>query len=272
MLQRRSLTNEEIGRVAPSVMAVEPYSGLSDKYLFIPTIQLVDGLRAVGYVPTKVMQSVSRSEGKKAYAKHLIRFCQEQYLTSDAPDVPEVVMSNNHSGDGAYSFWQGVFRTVCTNGLITGDINTTIKVTHRGNILENVLQATYKIAEEAEATMAVIAEMKQIELAPREQLLLAQYAVKARFGDPENVVEGSLVELPAHDPSALLQPRRRADMGHDLYTTMNVIQENALQGGVRDRGRRHPRTRAIKGIDQTVKVNSLLWQFAQELRAYKLES
>src|SRR5258708_11526476 len=291
MFQRRSLSNEEIGRLAPSVMAVAPYEAMSEKYLMIPTIQLIDGLRDEGYVPTSVMVCRSRSEGKKAHAQHLIRFCQERYLYSDAPDVPEVVMRNNSCGDGAYKFWQGVFRMVCTNGLITGDINSAISVIHRGNILENVLQATYKIAEEAEATMETIAQMKQIELTRREQLLLAEFAVKARFGSgsdepsEEQVIEGEYREMSSpststalvtttYAPEQLLRVHRRADTGTDLYTTMNVIQENAIKGsahGWDTKGHRHT-ARAVKGIDQTVKVNTLPWQFPRELPKFNLES
>jgi len=265
------LTNEQIGRAFPSVVATQAHESRSQRYLYIPTIQIIDGLRDAGYVPTTAMQAYSRLEGKKPFAKHLLRFRKSSYLGNNEPDVPEVVLVNSHDGTSAYSLLAGIFRCVCTNGLITGDINNTLKVYHRGNILDEVLKATYFIAEEAEVTMQTVAEMKQIMLEPKEQLLLAQYATKARFGEPV-IVEGSLSPLPAHDPAALLERRRRADTGNDLYTTLNVIQENVLQGGVRDRGRRHPRTRAIKGIDQTVKVNSLLWQFAQELRAYKLES
>jgi len=267
-------------------MAVAPYEAMSEKYLMIPTIQLVEGLRDEGYVPTSVMQSVARSEGKKAHATHLLRFCQEKYLYSDAPVVPEVVMRNNSSGDGAYKFWQGVFRMVCSNGLITGDINSSMSVIHRGNILENVVQATYKIAEEAEETMEIIAEMKQLELTRREQLLLAEFALKARFGvvEPE-AIDAEYRELEAgtsgskalvtYTPESLLRRRRREDLGNDLDTVLNVVQENSLKQsgavGLDAKGRRH-RSRAVKGIDTTVKVNTLLWQFGQELRKFKLES
>ncbi len=135
--------------------------------------------------------------------------------------------------------------------------------------------------------METIAQMKQIELTRREQLLLAEFAVKARFGsdEPEPVIEGEYREMSSpststalvtttYAPEQLLRVHRRADTGIDLYTTMNVIQENAIKGGAHGwdtKGHRHT-ARAVKGISATVKVNTLLWQFAQELRTFKLES
>ncbi len=138
--------------------------------------------------------------------------------------------------------------------------------------------------------MAIIEEMKQIQLTRREQLLLAEYALKARFGslepvqEPPAAIEGEYREvveaepstaLVTYSPESLLRRRRREDLADDLDTVVNVIQENSLKKsgavGLDTKGRRH-RSRAVKGIDTTIKVNTLLWQFAQELRKFKLES
>jgi hypothetical protein len=72
-------------------------------------------------------------------------------------------------------------------------------------------------------------------------------------------------------PTKLLEPRRREDYGDDLWRTFNRVQENLLQGGQRERdrflsnGRRIPRTRAVTGLDQNVRLNKQLWELAQRL-------
>ncbi|HXM28927.1 MAG TPA: DUF932 domain-containing protein, partial [Chthoniobacterales bacterium] len=71
----------------------------------------------------------------------------------------------------------------------------------------------------------------------------------------------------------LLAPRRYGDDAKDLWTTLNAIQENVIRGGQRDysrrrqHGRRMPKSRAIKGIDEDMKLNKALWQMAEILCA-----
>jgi hypothetical protein len=73
-------------------------------------------------------------------------------------------------------------------------------------------------------------------------------------------------------PSMLLNPRRYGDGAKDLFITLNCVQENIICGGQRDRSRRRPdgsrmpKSRAIKGIDEDMKLNKALWEMAEVLR------
>src|SRR5258708_19386488 len=70
----------------------------------------------------------------------------------------------------------------------------------------------------------------------------------------------------------LLNPRRYGDGAKDLWTSLNCVQENIIRGGQRDRSRRRPdgsrmpKSRAIKGIDEDMKLNKALWEMAEVLR------
>ena len=74
-------------------------------------------------------------------------------------------------------------------------------------------------------------------------------------------------------PEMLLRDNRSEDIGDDLWRTMNRVQENVIRGGQRDYsrrredGRRHGRTREVKGIDQTSGINRALWAMAEALRS-----
>ena len=50
------LTNELLYRAAPSIFAGKKHDSRPEKYTYIPTIQVVDGLRSEGFFPS---QSVS---------------------------------------------------------------------------------------------------------------------------------------------------------------------------------------------------------------------
>jgi hypothetical protein len=56
-----ALSNDFIGHYAPSVMAEGAHHSRGDKYSFIPTIQVIDGLRAEGFAPYEVRQTKVRS-------------------------------------------------------------------------------------------------------------------------------------------------------------------------------------------------------------------
>jgi hypothetical protein len=262
------LTTDQILQYCPSVFAESKHESRSDRYMYIPTSVVLAGLHDAGFIPTTAMQSKSRISGREAFTKHLLRLRKMEDLGYSKPDVHEIVLVNSHDGTSAYNLYGGIFRTVCTNGMITGDIDSTMKVYHKGNIVQQVVESTLEIVGESEQVMEDIAAMKHIQLTRPEQLLLSEFALKARFDlDDEEEPKQEVV----YQPSDLLRVHRREDTGNDLYTTFNVIQENAIKGGVsrRDRhGRRHT-TREIKGIDQSVKVNRLLWQFAQKMMELK---
>ena len=100
-------------------------------------------------------------------------------------------------------------------------------------------------------------------LTDAEQLALATGAAAYRWED--------LTKAPV-SPSMLLNPRRYGDGAKDLWTTLNCVQENIIRGGQRDRSRRRPdgsrmpKSRAIKGIDEDMKLNKALWEMAEVLR------
>ena len=221
-------------------------------------------------MPTMAMQAGSRIPGKAEFTKHLLRLRKYDDLGNDRPDVHEIVLVNSHDGTSAYSLMSGVFRCVCTNGLITGTIDNTLKVYHKGNIADDIIEATYEIVDESTTVMRGIEDMKCIPLTRPEQLLLSEFSMKARFELDNGNETPRKKELP-FEPRDFLRVRRMADRDNDLYTTLNVIQENVLKGGIssRDRMLKRHTTRAIHGIDQHVKINRLLWQFAARMKELK---
>lgn len=269
------LDDIDIVESVPSVFATSKHESRSGRYTYIPTSLVLKGLRDAGFVPTTAMQSRSRVENKQDFTKHLLRLRRIDDLGYSQEDVHEIVLVNSHDGTSAYNLYGGIFRTVCTNGLITGSIDSTMKVYHKGNIVQEVVDSTLQLAEESESVMAEIEAMKHVELRRPEQLLLAEFGLKARFdlGDDEEEQEGQSKAVVPYQPQDFLRVRRMEDYHNDLYTTMNIVQENAIKGGVRssrrdDKGRRHT-ARAIHGIDQSTKVNRLLWQFSERLLEFK---
>lgn len=120
--QFEHLSFDEMHSLAPSIFAETPHESRSDRYVYIPTIQIVEGMMKEGFLPFSAMQARSRSDSRREYTKHLIRFRHAEMLKG-TPHVgqlfPEIVLINSHDGSTAYQLMSGIFRLVCTNGMIT---------------------------------------------------------------------------------------------------------------------------------------------------------
>jgi len=120
------LNLDEIGRIAPSVLTQTQSGHLSHIYKFIPTTEVMDVLAENNWLPTQVLQSTTRSGGaaKIPYKKHIIRFrnSENDALAAELGDTfPEIVLTNSHNGTSSFKFHVGLFRLVCSNGLVIAD-------------------------------------------------------------------------------------------------------------------------------------------------------
>lgn len=275
------LTDADLQHYAPSVFtATRNHDTTSDRYTHIPTLAVIDGLRKEGFVPVKAMQCKVRSAHKRDYTKHMLRFRHVNANPTNTQGglVPEIVLVNSHDGLSSYQLMAGIFRIVCANGLVAGDMYDAIKVRHKGDIVHNVIEASYSIVEQTSRMLQAGEQMGAISLQPDEAHILATAAHQLVF-TPDSVdpVTGETVEGDVRGKAitvdALLRPRREDDTKRDLFTTFNVIQENVLKGGrggyVRDAANRRMRyttMREVKSIDRSNQLNRALWTLA-ELKA-----
>ncbi len=249
-------------RVAPSIFAAEAHESRSARYTYIPTIDILNGLRREGFQPVKAFQARARDEGKREHTKHMIRLRHESTIAESVGDeFGEIVLVNSHDGTSSYQMMAGVFRLVCLNGLVVGQrMLEDIRVPHKGNIQDQVIEGAYRVLETLPAVSDSIAAMKGTRLSEGHQQAFARAALALRY-------EGPTEEMPVQ-PSQILRPRRMADSASDVWQVMNRVQENMIRGGLRtrsDNGRRMS-TREVQGIDQSNAINRGLWTLAEELR------
>lgn len=275
MTSQFGLSNEAIQRYAPSAFAVEPWHGQSSRYAFIPTINVIDGMRNAGFVPVRAMQSRSRIEGKSAYTKHMIRFRAENRSLMVGDSLLECVLINSHDGTSAYKLMCGIFRLVCSNGMVVADtLLGSISIRHTGDVIRDVVNGSHTIVDNAPKVLDTVREWQSIQLARTEQLALAESAHSLRFPIVERE-DGSTAPNPTLvTPDHLLLANRHADAKPDLWSTFNRIQENSIRG-VRTRGMsgngRFERisSRAVKSIDGDVRLNRALWSLGERMAEIK---
>ena len=259
------VSEDQMRGAAPSVFAEGKHASRSERYTYIPTIDVLRGLRKEGFEPFMVAQGQSRVEGKAEFTKHLIRM-RHAGRVSTKPEANEIILINSHDGASSYQMLAGVFRFVCCNGLVVGTVSNDIRIPHKGNIQGEVIEGAFRVLEDFEAVDASTEGMKALTLQPEEEHAFATAALALRFG--ERTEDQPPPPITAEQ---LIEARRPEDLGHSLWTTFQRVQENTLRGGQPGRsvqGRRI-HTRAVGSIDRGVSLNRALWVLAEEMRKIK---
>lgn len=269
----QSLELSQLRALAPSAFATEAHESRSARYVYIPTVTVIEAMMREGFQPMKATQSRSRVEGKAEFTKHMIRFRHTGAMGAVVGDsFPEVVLVNSHDGTSAYKLMSGMFRLVCSNGLIRSEGETSaFSIQHTGNIVHKVIEGSFQIVKDARNTLEVVQDWQGLTLDAPERTAFAEVAHNLRFADAHGVKDTPI------QPRQLLEPRRYEDRGADLWKTFNVVQENVIKGGLsaftaptrEHRRGRMVTTREVKGIDQDVRLNRMLWDFTQRVAELK---
>src|SRR3954447_10685813 len=88
------LLEEQMRIAAPSIFAPGKHASRSERYAYIPTIDVLRGLRTEGFEPFMVAQTKSRIEGKTEYTKHMIRMRHAEQVTAK-PEANEIILINS---------------------------------------------------------------------------------------------------------------------------------------------------------------------------------
>ena len=259
------LGEEQMRTVAPSIFATGKHQSRSERYAYIPTIDVLRGLRKEGFEPFMVAQSRSRIEGKSELTKHMIRMRHAGQVGA-RPEANEIILINSHDGASSYQMLAGVFRFVCCNGLVCGTVANDIRIPHKGNVQDQVIEGAFRVLDDFEAVDRSTEAMKALTLDVDEERALATTALALRYGER---TEG---QPPAPvTAEQLVEARRPEDLGRSLWTSFQRVQENVMRGGQPGRSTqgRRVRTREVASIDRGVSLNRALWMLAEEMRKLK---
>ena len=256
------LTNEQLKQQAPALFTEEPHFDVSDKYHFIPTIDVIEEIRANSWYPVSVSEASVRDNDKQGYQQHLVRFRHFEDLLHPQENAVELLLFNSHDRTKSFSISAGIYRFVCSNGLIIADsVFETFKIKHLGEKDNDVAYAVAQITAIKPKLIQKVQQLESIELSELEKESFAKSSIPLRFDKHLQV-----------EHTDLLIPHREEDTKDDLYTVMNVIQENLLRGNVsghnKETGRRFT-SKEIKSIGKDIEVNKGLWDIAERIAFIK---
>ncbi|WP_027016811.1 DUF932 domain-containing protein [Comamonas composti] len=256
------LSDDQIHRVAPSIFAEAPHESRSQRYAYIPTVTVLTELRKEGFQPFMVTQTRTRHEDRRDYTKHMIRLRHASQINARG-EANEIILLNSHDGTSSYQMLAGMFRFVCSNGLVCGDTVADVRVPHKGDVAGQVIEGAYQVLHGFDRALESRESMQAITLDEGEAEVFARAALSLKYDDPDK--PAPITE------SQILMPRRFDDRRPDLWSVFNRTQENLTKGGLHGRsanGRRQ-QTRPVQGIDSDIRLNRALWLLADGLRQLK---
>jgi len=252
-------TQEILAAHAPAALGNRADNRVSDRYSFVPTDKVIDLLEKEGWNLQKARQVSSRTWNPHT-AKHHLTFAHERLSRADlavGDSTPRLDLINAHNGLGTYKLLAGIFRLICTNGLIVSDRDFGhVKLRHIGFKEEDVIKASQAVIDNVSKLSEIVDEWQGVSLNMGQIRSFGEEAAALRWeGD-------TAMEMAEH----LIRPRREQDKTPDLWTVFNVVQENLMKGGFSnsDTGRR---ARAVKNIDKTVTYNQGVWDLARNYAA-----
>lgn len=282
-----ALSNEVIARKAPAVFCERPHSktsfgsGRSNEYLFLPTIKLVDGLRANGWEVVSAAQTMNSAtdQENRMTNKHALFLARADHLGrgfNQGDVMPLVKIENSHNGLSSFGLSTGFFRKACANGLtVPESIYSAPKVKHTVNMSDDVVEATYKVLNDFPMLMDMQRSLSSVQLTNDEKLFYGNEVAEIFFDRAEREKLQARAR-DRHNDRILLEAqlttaRRYDDRKNDLWTVFNVVQENLVRGNVQivASNNRLNSKRKVTSIDRDNDIHDKLFTLTQKFAEWK---
>jgi hypothetical protein len=219
---------------------------VTDRYRHIDSVGIYKAIESLGF--SQLTGSAKRGGD---YTRHITTFQRQMPVATDETLYPRVIVDNSHDGSRACYIRFGIYRMVCSNGLIIGsDFVKPLRIVHTGKPIDDLPERIQRWVIAAEsAFMGLYSALinKTIKLDSLQAFL--KEAAELRYGDKEVDLRG------------LLRVRRYQDSKDTAWHLYNVVQENLLQGGLLRR------SRAVTSDSKKVDLNDALFNLVMKYAA-----
>lgn len=265
------MSKEQLKDACPLAFVNEPTNPkVSGKYLFVNTETIVDDLDKLGWKPVQAAQRKSRGN-RTIFSKHMVAFQNPSIKITgkDGDDsFPRIIMTNSHDGMQAFKFSVGIYRLVCSNGLVVADEEfSDFKIKHKGYTFDELREVVNQAVADLPNKVQVLNDMKSKILTQEQKNKLALDAMLVRAGIKPGSEKAKKFVYDDETIEDILEPKRDEDKGNDLWKVFNVVQEKVTQGefSAALKGAKVRKVRKIKSFEKDLKVNKELFQLATSL-------
>jgi len=244
------------------VLASQPSDRVSEDYKFLSTIGIVNRLHDDGWRTMSVQHIKKRDRSKLPTSKHRVILAPPGDFSDDivGGTTPRLVIQNAHDGSSALRFMLGLFRMICSNGMIvTQSVLENMRMIHKNSHKGSVDELLNSFSESWADASKTINLWKSIDVQPRDAQLFARDALLLRHPTlPKNAVGDNHLQL--------LKTSRVEDEDTSLWHRFNTVQEHLTNGGYSIAApgvtNRRQGARALRGATADTKMNRGLWDIA----------
>lgn len=249
MMSGNTYSLEQIKTMAPSVFTTDKAPHLTDKYIQTPTSRVVEDLMNLGWQVTKAQEVKSRKY--KGFQKHIVVFRNPEIMIKGAngdDSFPQILLTNSHDGKAAFNFRVGIFRLVCSNGLVISDADfNNVSIRHINYTFETLQSKIGEVIAKLPNLVQKINLFKSTQLTDVQMQDFAAKAMQLRTKARVNIMD-------------ILNADRPQDAGNDLWVVFNRVQEKLL-GGSYKAGKR--KARSVKNFQKDIELNEQLFELAE---------
>lgn len=269
-LSEQFMTEEDIFRVCPKAFCDAPTNPkVSKHYVQANTMTVVRDLAQLGWFPVMAKQCRGKKNSSGIHSFHMIAFQNPNVKimrTDGSQEVdiyPRIILSNSHDGFNSFKFMVGLYRTICSNGLVVCDEQfAQIAIRHMNYDFEELRVVVAKAISDIPNIVYEINAMRNITPSEEQRIALATEVVRIRKG----IAQEEDLELSEEVVEDILTPLRSEDKANDLWTLFNVCQEKMIKGGFycQNSGTKVRKQKSITSIKKDLDYNQRLWQIARQ--------
>jgi hypothetical protein len=268
------LSMDDLKRLCPAAFKTEPTNpNVSDKYIPANTATVIEDLAKLGWRPTQAKQCRQKKNSSGIRSFHMVAFqnpdvkiCKpvtdaDGNTTEVVDSYPRIILTNSHDGFNSFKFMVGLFRLVCSNGLVVcSNEMVNMSIRHVNYDFEALRLVVTNAIEQVPNIVNTMNPMKKTILTDDNKKELAMAVVKIRKELPDN----QKIDIDEKTIMDILMPVRDEDNGDDLWTVFNVCQEKLIKGGFQSTGKNNKsrKQRSITSIKKDIEYNQQLWNLA----------
>ena len=257
-MNTKHMTINHLREVCPSAFAEAPHNSVSDKYLHVPSSEIITTLADYGFFPVSAVQPKCKEHG--SYGKympsetgaHLITFEPKKRIEIAGEGNLQVILQNSSDRTRRLKLTAGLIRWACSNGLISGTGLNSVVEYHLQGREANIEARIEDVITHAGSLDSHVTRMIGEELDPRKVKQFGKDALALKYG----------TRTPPITADQALAPRREEDEGSNLWKVFNRTQENLVKGGIKSENTGRSTT-PIATPKLLHKLNVELWDLAE---------
>ena len=213
------------------------------KTFYVPTMEVLESLQNEGWYIKGVDEQ--RASNRKISSNYVQLHHPDFELKNNKGKmeaISSLTISNSCNGSSPLTMDLGMYRQVCSNGLIAFDKQAeSTKIRHIETDYNNLPRILASVNNKVDKVLERFGILQNKNLTIEEAVKFARQAAQLRFSD-NDISETTVNEL--------LAVNRVEDEGMDLWSVFNRIQEN-LTGGIRN-------------MSDDIRVNQQLFSLADQ--------